>query len=111
MPTLSTPPVSRKHLQSCAHDAEAPGQSGGGGGRALPPSNLPGQLGESGFQVPTALRVGAQVHCPPYAILPAMIVVFTFTLRIASGLMSKTFSFRMTMSASLPGVMEPFLFS
>src|SRR4029434_8130308 len=109
MPTLSTPPVSRKHLQSCAHDAEAPGQSGGGG-KALPPSKSAWRIGRERLSRCLGC-VGAAhgVRGPQYAILTPMIVVFTFTLRIASGLMSKTLSLRMTMSASLPGVMEPFL--
>jgi hypothetical protein len=48
---------------------------------------------------------------PPYTILPPTSVVSTFTLRIASGFMVKMSSLRITRSASLPGVIEPFSFS
>jgi putative MATE family efflux protein len=46
-------------------------------------------------------------HRSPYTTLPPRIVVFTFTLRMSSGFRSKMLSLRMTMSASLPGVMQP----
>ena len=39
------------------------------------------------------------------------IMVSTFTLRMAPGLRPNMLSLRMTMSASLPGVMHPFSFS
>jgi hypothetical protein len=51
---------------------------------------------------------GRSDHCASYTTLPPTMVVCTFALRMASGFSLKMLSLTITMSASLPGVIEPF---